>query len=375
MINKLLKLLLTIAILLFLTKPVAAKSNPTLLFFWAAGCPHCAKEKLFLTKLKSNYPNLTIRSYEVTTSPKNGELLRKVGETLKADVSGVPFTVIGRRFFSGYLSDETTGKAIEQEVKSAFTDKTNNSQKIQLPIFGEVDAQKMSLPLLTVVLAFLDGFNPCAMWTLLFLISLLLGMKDRRRMWLLGITFIAASALVYFLFLSAWLNLFLFLGFISWIRAIVGLIALSAGAYYLRDYWVNRRGTCSVMGSQKRQRVFAKLQEIAQKKQLLLALGGIVLIAVAVNLVELVCSAGLPAIFTHLLSLSKLPVWQYYLYLIFYIIIFMIDDLFVFFTAMITLKAVGIESKYARYSHLFGGVLILIIGLLLLFKPEWLMFS
>ena len=92
-------------------------------------------------------------------------------------------------------------------------------------------------------------------------------------------------------------------------------------------------------------------------------------------MVELVCSAGLPAIYTQILSLSNLPTWQYYFYLGLYILIFMLDDLFVFFTAMFTLKAVGVESKYARYSHLIGGVLMLVIGLLLLFKPEWLMFG
>ena len=102
---------------------------------------------------------------------------------------------------------------------------------------------------------------------------------------------------------------------------------------------------------------------------------GIILLAVAVNLIELVCSAGLPAIYTQILSLATLDRWQYYLYLLLYILIFMLDDLIVFFIAMITLKAVGIENKYVRFSRLIGGILITIIGLLLLFKPEILMFG
>ncbi len=248
-------------------------------------------------------------------------------------------------------------------------------QTFQVPLLGYVDLSTMSLPLITIVLAFLDGFNPCAMWTLLFLISLLLGMKDRKRMWSLGIAFIVTSAGVYFLFLSAWLNLFLFLGMAIWMRSLIGLIALAAGYYYLRDFWKNRSGGCNVMGDTKRQKVFEKLKAITQKRRFAFALVGIILLAIAVNMVELVCSAGLPAIYTQILSLSDLPTWQYYFYLGLYILIFMLDDLFVFFTAMITLKAVGVESKYARYSHLIGGVLMLVIGLLLLFKPEWLMFG
>jgi hypothetical protein len=129
------------------------------------------------------------------------------------------------------------------------------------------------------------------------------------------------------------------------------------------------------MGDEKRQKIFEKIRAVIQKEQFLLALGGIILLAFAVNLVELICSAGLPAIYTQILSLSKLPTWQYYLYLILYILVFMLDDLIIFFTAMITLQAVGIQSKYTRFSHLVGGVLMFIIGILLIFKPEYLMFG
>jgi hypothetical protein len=248
--------------------------------------------------------------------------------------------------------------------------------KIKLPLFGEIEVKSFSLPILTVVIAGLDGFNPCAMWVLLFLISLLLGMKNRKRMWILGITFIAASASAYFLFLAAWLNLFLFLGFIFWVRIVVGLVACGGGIYHLREYWRNRKDGCkTVVSSERRKKIFAKLKELSSSQKFVVALGGIILIAFAVNLVELVCSAGLPAIYTNILTLSSLPKWQYYLYLILYIFVFMLDDLFVFFIAMITLRAVGISKKYSRFASLIGGIIILILGILLLFKPEWLMFG
>ncbi|MBU1326955.1 hypothetical protein KKB64_00975 [Patescibacteria group bacterium] len=363
----------------------ALAAEATLHFFWASGCPHCAKEKVFLNTLREKYPQLTIRDYEITYGRKNLELLQKVGVELQVDVSGVPFTVIGKEHFAGYLNDETTGKEIEEAVKRAVENGREDlvgglqpnsiPETLKVPIFGELQVKSLSLPLLTFIVALLDGFNPCAMWTLLFLISLLLGLKDRKRMWVLGIAFIAASAFVYFLFLSAWLNLFLFLGFVVWVRILIGLVALVAGGYYLRDYWVNKKGSCSIMGDEKRQKIFEKLKIVTQNKKFLLALGGIILLAFAVNLVELICSAGLPAIYTRILSFSELPGWQYYLYLVFYILIFMLDDLFIFFTAMITLQVVGIQSKYSRLSHLVGGVLMFVIGLLLLFKPEWLMFG
>lgn len=397
LVQILLGALVALVLSFVIIKPIVAQENDvTIHFFWARGCPHCAKEKVFLTSLTQKYPQLQIKDYEITENRENLKSLEKVGKELSADVSGVPFTVIGKQHFSGYYTDETTGKEIEDAVKCAvengcedivgtITKESVESEQesktqtipesIKLPLVGDIRIKNLSLPVFTFVIAVLDGFNPCAMWTLLFLISLLLGMKDRVKMWTLGSAFIASSAFVYFLFLSAWLNFFLFLGFVIWVRIAIGLVALTAGGYNLRDYFTNKTGGCEVMGDKKRQKVFERIKNITQNKKFFLALAGIILLAFAVNLVELICSAGLPAIYTQVLSLSKLPTWQYYLYLIFYILIFMLDDLIVFIAAMTTLQAVGIESKYSRYSHLIGGIVMLIIGFLMLFKPELLMFG
>lgn len=408
---KIMKRLFQIVLLMVLctsaVQPVIATETVNAHLFYGEGCPHCTKERAFFNSIKDKYPQLNLTEYEIYYHNENNSLLQKVGKSLHVQSNGVPFLVIGNHSIVGFSEGVTpteieklilecsktacgdrvalvqnTAKSskIIQATTSAVTEsKTTQSMDtkkiISIPFIGQKDVSTLSLPLLTVVLAFLDGFNPCAMWTLLFLISLLLGLKDRKRMWILGVAFIASSALVYFLFLSAWLNLFLFLGFVVWIRTLIGIVALVAGYLYLKDYWKNKNGGCNVMGNEKRQKIFEKLRAITQKRQLVLALGGIILLAVAVNMVELICSAGLPAIYTQILSMSHLPSWQYYLYLLLYIFIFMLDDLFVFFTAMITMQAVGVQSKYARYSHLIGGMLMFIIGILLLFKPEWLMFG
>ena len=394
MLKKIFISILLAVFFLFITAQTLAAENTNIYFFWAKGCPHCAKEKIFLSKIKDKYPQVEILDFDITASRQNLKLMEKIGKNLNADISGVPFTVIGEHYFSGYYNEETTGKEIEQSVICALEtkcqdlagqiingenqtqiDNTGIPQALEIPILGQVYIKDLSLPALTIFIGFLDGFNPCAMWALLFLISLLLGMKDKKRMWILGIAFVVTSALIYFLFMSAWLNLFLFLGFVLWVRIVVGLVAVSAGSYNLRDWWVNRDGGCHVVASQKRKRVFEKIKDIVYKKQFVFALLGIILLAVAVNMVELVCSAGLPAIYTRILTLSNLPAWQYYSYLALYVFFFMLDDLFVFFVAMTTLKAVGIENKYSRYSKLIGGILMVVIGILMLFKPEFLMFG
>jgi hypothetical protein len=246
---------------------------------------------------------------------------------------------------------------------------------VPLPFFGTINALSFSLPVLTVIIGSLDGFNPCAMWTLLFLISLLVNMQDKKRMWILGSAFVFASGLVYFLFLSAWLNVFLFIGMIMWVRFAIGTVALASGGYNLREYMQNKDGTCKVTSSEKRKRIFDRLRAVAHHQQFWMALIGIVLLAFAVNLVELICSAGLPAVYTQVLSLSDLPAWQYYGYLLLYIFFFMLDDLMVFIVSMATLQVTGITSKYSRFSHLIGGILMLILGALLILRPELLMFG
>ena len=248
-------------------------------------------------------------------------------------------------------------------------------ETITVPFIGELNIKNLSLPFLAAVLGGLDGFNPCAMWTLLFLISLLLGMENRKRMWILGTTFIAASASVYFFFMAAWLNLMLFIGMIVWVRIIIGLVALAGGGYNLKEYFTNKDAACKVTNTEKRQKVFARLKDIAHQKSFLLALGGIIILAFAVNLVELICSAGLPVVFTQILTLSNLAGWQYYSYILLYIFFFMLDDLFIFVVAMTTLRITGVTGKYSRFSHLIGGILMLIIGLILILKPELLMFG
>jgi len=248
-------------------------------------------------------------------------------------------------------------------------------EEVHFPIIGTVSLRNVSLPVMTVVLAFLDGFNPCAMWVLLFLLSLLIGMPNRRRAWILGISFVAASSLVYFLFLTAWLHVFLFLGFIFWVRLAVGVVALTAGGYYLYDFTMGKRGGCSVVSGSMRDRIFYKARAAVGQSSLMLGVAGIVALAFAVNLVELVCSAGLPAVYTHVLAGSHLVSWQHYSFIALYVLIFMIDDIFVFLVAMVFLQLTGIQHKYTRYTRLVGGILMLTIGLLLFFRPEWLTFG
>ncbi len=380
---------------------ISAANQLNAYLFWGQGCPHCEKEWSFLkNQILEKYSDLQLYDFEIYNHPKNISLFKKVAETLNIQVAGVPFLIIGNRPFIGY-DEQQMPREIENKIKECLAvtcpdslaellgvepaEPTNQQtpkppadnqsiKNIKLPWGSEINVYSFSLPALTVILGLLDGFNPCAMWTLLFLISLLLGMNNRKKMWLLGGTFIAASAAVYYLFMAAWLNLFLFLGWITWIRIVIGLIALLAGIYSIREFIINKDAACKVGDLEQKQKTKEKIKQALRQKSLGLAIIGIVILAAAVNLIELICSAGLPAVYTQVLALNQLAHWQYYLYLLLYIFFFMLDDMFIFALAMITLQTTGLTTKYTRASRLIGGLLMLLIGLLLLLRPEWLKF-
>lgn len=383
----------------------AARDVTPVTLFWTSTCPHCAKAKTFLEGLAARDESIRLSSRELGSDAENERAFLSLTEHFRIHPPAVPLIVVGERRFVGFDSDATTGKEIVAAVaacrrtrcadlaaqvisggpgaaiadqrpgKSATPAGAPVPQSITLPLIGELRLADLSLPVLTIALAAIDGFNPCAMWVLVFLIGLLLGIHDPVRMWSYGAVFLLTSALVYFAFLAAWLNVFLWLGSLGWVKIVIGLFALGAGGYYLWQFVSNPSAACPVTSTGERQAIMTRLKTAVAERSFLLAILGIVVLAAAVNLIELLCSAGIPAVYTQVLALSDLPLAAYYGYLALYILVFLIDDAVVFVTAMVTLRAAGLTAQYARYSHLIGGVVMGVIGVLLLLRPDWLAFA
>ena len=381
---------------------VNAKDNKiTLYLFHGNGCPHCAEELEFLDSIKDKYSNLKIVKYEVWYNGDNANLLEEVRKSFEINSTGVPLTVIGDTYIVGYGTgtDSKIERAIEYYSKNKYTDQivkikdgtfekidrendfekeekeSDNSSTIKVPIIGNVNLKKVSLVTASVVIGLIDGFNPCAMWILLFLISVLIGMKDRKRMWILGLTFLITSAFVYMLIMLSWINIAVKITDIIWIRNLIAIIALIGAIINLKSYFKSNDSGCEVVDDKRRKTIFKKIRKFTSEKSLILALLGVMGLAISVNLVELACSAGLPLVFSELLALNNISDFMKFVYTLIYIFFFLIDDLIVFFIAMFTMKITGISTKYNKYSHLLGGIIMLIIGILLLFKPGWLMFQ
>ena len=212
-------------------------------------------------------------------------------------------------------------------------------------------------------------------WVLVFLLGLLAGMQERVRMWLIGMAFVAASAIVYLLILGAWLNILLFAGTLAIVRIVIGVAALAGGAYYLKQFATNADMRCEVTAPASRRRVMERLKSLVLRRDLLVALVGVVILAFAVNLVEFTCSAGIPAVFTQVLALTELSAWEYLALLLLYVFVFMLDDLAVLVIALKTLELSGLTTRYARWSNAIGAVVLIVIGTLLIFRPQLLSFA
>jgi thiol-disulfide isomerase/thioredoxin len=396
--NRIRKIIIT-ALLLFIPFVVSADEKTLRVYlFHQESCPHCKKEIQYLEELKNEYSNLDVVTYEVSQNVMNYNFMNRVIDKTGIVTNGqVPFTIIGTDYYIGF--EDHVKKSIKDSIDKFLNDKNSidiiakvkNGEDVSnikynvdpkstkvIPILGEIDAKKVSLPLVAIVIGAVDGFNPCAMWVLLFLIGMLFHMKDKKKMWILGITFLLTSAVMYLLIMAAWLKVALSFMTVVWLRIFIAIVALVAGLVNLNSYIKEKKRKddgCEIVDEKKRKKMFTKIKKITSEKKFILAIFGIIALAISVNLVELACSAGLPLIFTQILALNDLSTFEYVIYMLIYILFFLIDDIVVFVIAMLTLNIKGISSKYGKYSHLIGGIIMILIGILMIFKPEWLMFN
>jgi hypothetical protein len=221
----------------------------------------------------------------------------------------------------------------------------------------------------------LDGFNPCAMWVLLFLLALLVYTKSRKKMFIVGGIFIITSGVVYYFFMAAWLNLFLFIGFITALRIIVGLIAMFMGSINIKDFFAFKKGISLSIPEKAKPGLFKKMRKLVHEAALPATLLGVITLAFTVNLIELLCTAGFPMIYTRILTLNSLPMIKYYSYLLLYILMYMLDDFIVFTIAVVTLSSKKLTKEHGKILKLIAGLMMFILGLLMILKPELLAFG
>ena len=385
--------------------------------FYGDGCPHCKALEEYLDEEYLDDKDINLYKYEVWKSEENQELLTKVQDITGEEAFGVPYFIVGETVIQGYsgsASEEKVDKAIkkakkgnykdnvgiflgkvegkieipdkekpnydpekqEVEIDDNYKEETKKEEtSIDIPLIGKVSLKGLSIPLIAIIIGLVDGFNPCAMWILIFLITMLFDYPDRKKMWILGITFLLTSAIVYFLFMLSFLNLAMFINKITILKLIIAIFALIFGGVNVYRFAKTKNVGCDVVDKNKRKKIITRIKDIISNKKFILSLIGIIILACSVNIIELLCSLGLPVVYTEILAYNNITGLAKVLYIALYVLFFLLDDLLVFFLAMKTLKITALSNEYSKYSHLIGGIIMIIIGLLMIFKPEWLMFN
>jgi len=384
-LNKiLLNILLILLTISIFSNQAVAENQKNIDFYYSKNCKYCQNEIQFLNDLKTKNSNINIQYFEVESDQKYALELTKLLSSYEVKNVSVPVTKINEKIIIGF--ENSTQKKIEQLIdkendnqKEVFTTSSCDVDKkicedeensVKIPLLGEIKTKNFSLPALTIILGLADGFNPCAMWALVALISLLLTLKSRKKLLIIGGSFLAFSYLIYFLYLSAFLNIILYLNYIQYIQYLVGLIAVITGIYYLKIFLQTDPETCQIISAKNENKIFKKLEKYINSNLLFVSIIAIALLAIAVNTIEMVCSVGIPTVFSNLLSQNNLDNIEKYLYIGVYNLFYMLDDIIVFLIAVLSFKIVKPSPKFSYWLKLAGGLLLVILGIIFVFRPE-----
>lgn len=247
---------------------------------------------------------------------------------------------------------------------------TTTDDTIEVPFLGELSQSRLGMPAFTFLIGLVDGFNPCAMWVLLFLLSLLVNLKSRAKIIAVAGTFVLISGLAYLAFMAAWLNVFLLIGYLPTVQFLLGVFAVLIGLIHIKDFFAFKKGISLSIPEWAKPGLYARVRRIVNAENLTGAIIGASILAVLVNIIELLCTAGLPALYTEVLTMQNYPAWKSYAYLCLYIFAYMLDDAIMVTIVVVTLGRHKLQETQGRYLKLFSGVVILLLGLVLMIKPS-----
>ena len=387
----------------FIANPeIIAQESVTVSVFVREGCGHCRDEKAFLVELQKEMPTLDIRYYDLSEQANVG-LFNKVASRYIL-VKGTPLTLIHGYLLQGFDAPETTGRVIrsmieKEEDNTTFEDIAEGGAQIadilglgsvcpddgtcdteapqayvRLPFIGkEINVGTFSLNALSAVLGFIDGFNPCALWVLLIFLIVLAQVGSRKKMLQYAGLFIFAEAIMYYLILNVWFTAWDFVKLDTIVTPLVGLLALGSGIYFIYKF-ATYKETCEVTSFEQKQSLQVRAKALASKPLTFGVVLGILGLAFSVNIFEFACSIGIPQTFTKVLELNELGWITRQWYMAVYILMYMVDDFLVFGLALYSFDKIGITHKYSKWSTLVGGILMMALGIIMLVKPELLVF-
>jgi len=350
----------------FLSVSTAAAENRVIVdFYYSESCHTCLEKIPIIDNVTAHYlknysGQVIIQKKEVSSNSTNLKEMKARGVSF-------PSVVINNdtKIPRDNLTYKEITEVIDDYINNLDIQRTYNQSILYLPWIGRVNLTSFSLPVLTVVLAGLDSFNPCAFFILIFLLNLLLYLQSRRRMLLVGGIFIFFSGFIYFIFMFILLNSFIFTkAYITIISIIAGLIAVIIGVLNIKDFFFFKEGPSLSIPEEKRSEIFKKMRNLVKTSYLPAILGGTIFLAVTVNFYELLCTLGFPLVYTSRLAGYNLSTVQYYLYLFFYNVVYIIPLIIILLVFTYTLGRRKLSEWGGRKLKLLSGVMIFSFGIL-----------
>ncbi|NWO19383.1 glutaredoxin domain-containing protein [Leptotrichia sp. oral taxon 223] len=378
-------------------------------YFGRKDCKNCANLEKFLKELSTKRDDFEYVEHKIDENEENKAFFDETTSKLKL-VKGTPIIYIDGHIIQGFNTADTTGKEIESLINSAkakdkiltlkeyvesgqngnvssngavctgdtvcevpgLTKGVKNQVLVNIPIINKtIDLTNYSLFTMSIILGTIDGFNPCAMWVLVLFLTALIAVGNKVKMFRVAGLFILAEAVMYFLILNAWIYTWDFVGLDKWVTPIVGIVGIAGGIFFIKNY-LKKGDTleCEVTDLEQRAKISRKVKDIANKPFTLLTALGIIGLALSVNVIEFACSIGIPQTYTKILQINEVPFWIRQFYTFIYIIGYMVDDIIVFGFALMSINKLQLTTKYSKWVNLFGGILMIILGLIMLIKPS-----
>ena len=378
-------------------------------YFGRKDCKNCANLEKFLKELSTKRDDFEYVEHKIDESKEEKVFFDETTSKLKL-VKGTPIIYIDGHIIQGFNTADTTGKEIENLINSGKTkDKiltlkeyvesgqtgnvssngavctgdtvcevpgltkgAENQVLVNIPIINKtVDLTNYSLLTMSIILGTIDGFNPCAMWVLVLFLTALIAVGNKVKMFRVAGLFILAEAVMYFFILNAWIYAWDFVGLDKWVTPLVGIVGIIGGIFFIRNY-LKKGDTleCEVTDFEQRAKISKKIKDIANKPFTLLTALAIIGLALSVNVIEFACSVGIPQTYTKILQINEVPFWTRQFYTFIYIIGYMVDDIIVFGFALMSINKLQLTTKYSKWVNLFGGILMIILGLIMLIKPS-----
>lgn len=355
-----------------------------LYFYWSEKCPHCQNALPDILEMDRSYPWLSLHSFELSSSPENVQKYIAMTSRFGNEAVSVPAFVFCGNLIKGYESKQTTGKLLKNDLLGCYQFAEENSpdnttifvpehklsDSMDIPLLGTIDSNEYSLPILTLLIAGMDAFNPCAFFVLLFLMSMMVHTRSRTRMALIGSIFIFFSGAMYFLFMAAWLNLFIYLGELYLMTIVAGCIAVFIALFNIKDYFWFKKGISLSISEQKKPRLFNRIRDLLKLDSIFTISVATIVLAVVANSYELLCTAGFPMVYTRALTLNSLSSEQYYLYLLLYNLIYVLPLIIIVSLFTIKLGSRKLTEHEGMVLKLLSGNMMLLLGMLLIVAPQ-----